>query len=208
VREFLRRRLPAVIIVALVLVVLSANRIATFLTELWWFRAIGASDVFTGVIFARLMLGVVAGGVLAIMIAISLQVTRRLRPMVIPQTPQQAIIETYRSRAEPYLKWLIAAVAVAFGLSSGFAAATQWEPYLLWLNGGEFGVGDPLFGTDIGFYVFTLRSCSSQSWLFTSLVLVGMLTVGAHILLGGIRPDAPRTRSCRPSRGTCRCCWP
>ena len=176
--EFLRRRLLVVVIVGIAVLLLSANRIATFLTDWWWYTAAGAGEVFTGVLTARIVLGVVSALVLAVLIAINLEVARRLRPLVVPQTPQQAIIETYRAKADPYLKWLILAVAVAFGLSSGFASATQWEPFLLWQNSTSFGMADPQFGKDIAFFVFELPFLQFvQGWLFTSLVLVTILTI-------------------------------
>ena len=194
-RDFLRRRLLAVIVVVLVLLLLSANRIATLLTDWWWYGSVDARDVFAGVIGARLLLGVLATLGLGVLIAVNLQVARRLRPLVVPSTPQQAIIETYRAKADPYLKWLILAVALVFGISSGVAAATQWRPFLLWQNGGAFGTMDPTFSKDVGFYVFDLPFLQFvQGWLFTSLVLVLLLTAGAHLLLGGIRPDAPRDK--------------
>jgi uncharacterized membrane protein (UPF0182 family) len=194
-RDFLRRRLLAVILVVVVLLLLSANRLATILTDWWWYRAVGAGEVFTGVIGTRILLGVLATLGLALLIGVNLHIARRLRPLVVPSTPQQAIIETYRAKADPYLPWLIAAVALTFGISSGVAAATQWQPFLLWRNGGAFGTADPTFGKDIGFYVFDLPVLHFvQGWLFTSLVLVLLLTAGAHLLLGGIRPDAPRDK--------------
>lgn len=194
-RDFLRRRLLAVIVVVVVLVLLFSNRLATTLTDWWWYRAIGAAEVFTGVLGARILLGAVAAVALGAIIAVNLQIARRLRPLVVPSTPQQAVIETYRAKADPYMPWLIAAVAVTFGVSSGAAAATQWEPFLLWSNGGTFGTADPTFGKDVGFYVFELPFLQFvQGWLFTSLVLAMLLTAGAHLLLGGIRPDAPRDK--------------
>ncbi len=199
-RDFLRRRLLAVIVVVVVLLLLSANRVASVLTDYWWYQAIGAREVFTGVLGARFLLGALATVGLGALIAINLHIARRLRPLVIPSTPQQAIIETYRAKADPFLPWLILAVSLAFGLSSGVAAATQWEPFLLWRNGGAFGVADPAFSKDIGFYVFDLPVLQFvQGWLFTSLVLVLLLTAGAHLLLGGIRPDAPGDNKVIPS---------
>ena len=194
-RDFLRRRLLAVIVVVVALLLLSGTQLATTLTDWWWYRAAGAAEVFTGVIGTRVLLGVVATVGLALLIAVNLQIARRLRPLVVPSTPQQAIIETYRAKADPFLPWLIAAVALVFGLSSGVAASTQWQPFLLWRNGGAFGTTDPTFQKDIGFYVFDLPVLQFvQGWLFTSLVLVLLLTAGAHLLLGGIRPDAPRDK--------------
>lgn len=48
----------------------------------------------------------------------------------------------------------IAALVLGFFFAIGFSAETN--TYLLWRNGGDFGVKDPLFGKDLGFFVFQL----------------------------------------------------
>jgi uncharacterized membrane protein (UPF0182 family) len=192
VREWLRRRLGIVVVVAVVLVFTSANRVASFLTDLWWFDNLGYREVFTTILTTRVLLGLVFGALLAVMVAVNLHVVRRIRPLFIPSTPQQAAVERYRQMADPYLPWLIAAVALVFGATAGLAVSVEWEPFLLWQNSTPFGVADPQFGRDIAFYVFELPFLKFvQTWLFTSLLLTTMLTVGAHYLLGGIRPENP-----------------
>ncbi len=193
--SWIRQRLPLVLLGVIVLALLFGNRVAVFLTDFWWFREIGAREVFTGVLFTRILLTVVGGLVAGAVIVATLQVARRLRPTVVPASPQQAAIEQYRNQAEPYLKWLVGGVAALFGLSSGLALGSAWATFLLWRNGGEFGQVDPQFGRDVGFFVFELPWWQLvQSWAFTTLVLVTMLTAGAHLLLGGIRPDAERDK--------------
>jgi uncharacterized membrane protein (UPF0182 family) len=191
VGDLLRRRLGTVVILGALLVLFSANRIAVLVTDLWWYDNLGLRQVFTTVLGTRILLGVVFGLVLTLLIAGNLLLARRLRPFFVPSTPQQAQIQRYREMADPYLPWLIAAVAVVFGFTSGAAVSAQWETYLLWRHGAEVGTADALFGTDVGFYLFSLPFLSFlQTWLFTSLILTGMLTAGAHYLLGGIRPEA------------------
>ncbi|WP_165403844.1 UPF0182 family membrane protein [Egicoccus halophilus] len=189
--DLVRRRLGTVVVLGVLLVVFSANRIAVLLTDLWWFDERGYRDVFTTLLATRVGLGVAFGLLLAALIAGNLLVARRLRPFYIPSTPQQAQIQRYREMADPYLPWLIAGVAAVFGFTSGAAVSAQWESFLLWLNGGEVGTTDAQFGVDLGFYLFDLPFLSFlQTWLFTSLILTLMLTAGAHYLLGGIRPEA------------------
>lgn len=195
VRDILRQRAGVVVVAVIVLLVLSATRIAGVATDLWWYDAVGARDVFTGLVGARFTLGLIATLVLGVLLAVNLQIARRLRPVVIPESPQQEMIERYREQAEPFLGWLIAAVALVFGLSSGAAASSQWDLFIMWREGGLFGTLDPQFGRDIGFYVFDLPFLRFvQGWLFTSLLLAMVITAGAHVLLGGIRPDAPRDK--------------
>src|SRR5580693_9669575 len=54
------------------------------------------------------------------------------------------------------LKLAVALVSagVAFFFALGFYA--QWDTYLRFRYGGSFGVSDPLFGVDVGFYLFHL----------------------------------------------------
>lgn len=189
--EFVRRRLGTVVVLGLLLVLFSANRIAVLVTDFWWFDERGFREVFSTLLSTRVLLGVVFTVILTALIAVNLFIARRLRPFFVPNSPQQAQIQRYREMADPYLPWLILAVAAVFGLTSGLALSASWETWLLFLNGGEVGIEDPQFGVDLGFYLFQLPFWSLlQSWLFTSLVLTGMLTAGAHYLLGGIRPEA------------------
>jgi uncharacterized protein len=190
VRDWLRRRLGIVVVVAALLLFASANRVATLVTDLWWFDALGYRSVFTTILGTRVLMGVVFGLALAAIIAVNLLVVRRIRPLFVPSTPQQAAVERYRQMADPYLPWLILAVAAVFGITSGAAVSAEWDTYLLWQHAQPFGVDDPQFGRDIGYYVFQLPFLKFvQTWLFTSLLLATMLTVGGHYLLGGIRPE-------------------
>ena len=190
-REFLRRRLVLIIVGLIVLLILSANRIAAFLTDLWWFQALDLGSVYTTILGSQVLLGAVFGVALGLLVAGNLLVARRIRPFFIPSTPQQAAVERYRQMADPYLPWIILAIAAVFAVTAGFAVAGEWQPYLLWRHAQEFGVTDPQFGRDIGYYVFKLPWFKFvQTWLFTSLLLTGLLTAGAHYLLGGIRPEA------------------
>ena len=189
--DLVRRRLGTLVVLGILVVLFSANRIAVLVTDLWWFDARGYREVFTTILGTRLALGVGFGLFLAALIAVNLLLARRLRPFYIPSTPQQAQIQRYRELADPYLPWLIAGVAAVFGFTSGVAVSAQWENFLLWLNGVDVGTVDPQFGADTGFYLFDLPFLSFvQTWLFTSLILATMLTAGAHYLLGGIRPEA------------------
>ena len=189
--DLVRRRLGTLVVLGALLVLFSANRVAVLVTDLWWFTERGVREVFTTVLGTRVLLGVVFGLVLAVLIAGNLLIARKLRPFFVPSSPQQAQIQRYREMVDPFLPLIIVGIAVVFGVTSGLAVSAQWETFLLWRNGGEIGITDPQFGADIGFYLFELPFLAMvQTWLFTSLILAGILTAGAHYLLGGIRPEA------------------
>ena len=66
---------------------------------------------------------------------------------------------------------------VALFFAAGFYA--EWDTYLRFRYGGSFGVSDPLFGVDVGFYVFHLPF---YVLLQSSLTLLTILTLGIVLL--------------------------
>jgi uncharacterized membrane protein (UPF0182 family) len=66
----------------------------------------------------------------------------------------------------------------------------EWDTYLRFRYGGSFGVADPLFGVDVGFYVFHLPF---YGLLQTSLMLLTVLTLVAvvltYVLFGLLQAD-------------------
>ena len=42
------------------------------------------------------------------------------------------------------------------GIITGFIAQTYWDRVQLFIHGGKFGIADPQFGKDLGFYAFDL----------------------------------------------------
>ena len=70
---------------------------------------------------------------------------------------------------------------ISAGVAVFFAAGfySQWDTYLRFRYGGSFGVSDPLFGVDVGFYVFHLPF---YQLLQTSLMLLTVLALAAVVL--------------------------
>ena len=80
-------------------------------------------------------------------------------------------------------------------LIAGAGVSSEWNSWLLFTHARDFGIEDPQFGTDIGFYVFRLPFLSFLAgWLFAALLIVLIVTAVAHYLNGGIRMSAQRNR--------------
>ncbi|MFN2481965.1 MAG: UPF0182 family protein [Pyrinomonadaceae bacterium] len=83
--------------------------------------------------------------------------------------------------------WL---VAIFFGFVYGAGVSGEWQRFALWLNRPQTGEVDPVFGRQVGFYLFTLPVAETlASWLLTLafVVLVGSL---AYALLSLIPTGA------------------
>lgn len=75
------------------------------------------------------------------------------------------------------LKLAMAAVAAVAALFFALIFYAQWDTYLRFRYGGSFGLSDPLFGADAGFYVFRLPFYELLQNSLTSLSLVTLLAV-------------------------------
>lgn len=157
-------------------------------TDWLWFDEVNYTEVFTGVLLTRLLLFLVIGLVMALVIGGNLWLAYRLRPRLRPHSVEQATLERYRMALTPRLGTWIAIIAVIVGLFAGLSAQGRWSQWLLFRNGGDFGVKDPEFGVDVGFYVFQLPFYRYLLGVgFTAVVLSVIGALAMHYIFGGVR---------------------
>ena len=157
-------------------------------TDLLWFREVDFTDVFTGVLFTRLLLFLAVGLAMALIIAGNLYLAYRLRPLLRPHSAEQATLERYRMIIAPRLGTWIAVIGVVIGFFAGLSAQSRWKDWMLFKNGGNFGVRDPQFNVDVGFYVFDYplwRYLIGAGFTAVVLSVIGALAV--HYIFGGVR---------------------
>lgn len=187
------RRWPYVVAGGVVAAAIVLTALSGFFVEILWFREVGFSQVFWGILGTRGLLATLFGGLFFLGLYANLLIVRRLRPRYRPMTLEQEILERYRMAAEPYLRWLLPAFSALIAVSVGLAVTGRWETFLLWRHsaGVSFGIRDPIFGRDAAFYVFRLPWLEFvQGWLFSALVGITVIAAFGHYLWGGIRPQA------------------
>ena len=87
-----------------------------------------------------------------------------------------------------FLKLAIVTFSAVVALFFAIGFHAQWDTYLRFRYGGSFGASDPLYGVDVGFYLFHLpfyELLQTTLMLLTVLALVG--AVLAYILFGALR---------------------
>ncbi|MFC0005868.1 UPF0182 family membrane protein [Micromonospora siamensis] len=157
-------------------------------TDWLWFSEVRYTEVFTGVLTTRLLLFLTVGLGMAAVIGGNLWLAHRLRPKLRPHSLEQATLERYRMLLSPRLGTWIAVVAGVIGLFAGLSAQSRWNQWLLFRNGGNFGVKDPEFGVDVGFYVFQLPFWRYLLGVgFTAVVLSLLGALAVHYVFGGVR---------------------
>ena len=198
-----RRRRPSnrrilLIVLAAVLVVLlvSLRGIAGFYTDYLWFKELGYTEVWRGLLVAKALPTAVFTVVFFLLILGNLIIADRLQPRFRPAGPEEELVERYRQFIGPYAGRVRLGVAAFLAVVAASGLTSQWNAWILFRHRVPFGgQGDPQFGADIGFYVFTLPFLRFIfEWTFAALVIVLLVTAVAHYLNGGIRVQGPLQR--------------
>ena len=171
---------------------------ADILTDVWWFDSVGFRSVFVKELSTKAVIFAVAALVTGGAVASSLVIAFRTRPLYVPVTPAQQVLEQYRQAIEPLRRIGVLVVPIVLGLLAGSGSMGAWSTYLLWRNRSDFGVKDPQFNMDVGFFVFTLPWLNFVvSFVTVVLVLAFIAAAFTHYLYGGLQLPGrgPTTRA-------------
>lgn len=182
------RIVVAVLVAVFVVVALSLRGISGFYTDYLWFDSLDRTDVWGAVLGAKVVLWLIFFAVFFLLLWANLFVADRAAPPLRAPGPEEEMLARYHDFIGGRTSLVRFAVAFVFALLASAGAPSQWEEWLLFTNRQDFGVTDPQFDTDIGFYVFQLPFLSYVvDWAFASFVIVLILSAIAHYLNGGIR---------------------
>ena len=188
------RRWPVLVLGAAIFLFLLFTVLSGFVIDLLWFQEIGQEGVFWTTQVTRVLLAAAFGLVFFAALWANLAIARRLRPTTRVLTPDQEALQRIRDLAAPFLRWLIPTGSAVLGVFVGVGVIGKWETFLMWRHSGGITFGNPetLFGRDPAFYILQLPWLQFvQGWLFSSLVGITVIAGLAHVLWGGIRPQAP-----------------
>src|SRR5690349_18472744 len=170
----LNRRTRILLIAAgvLVLLLLGGSRLITFYVDWLWFGEVGYRNVFTTIIFTRVLQFLLGALLIGGAVALSLYIAYRFRPVFVPVTGPEDPIARYRTVIIQRLRLFGIGIPLIVGLIAGFAALGDWQTVQMFLNSTPFGVTDPVFNIDVGFYAFQLPFYRYLlDWLFVSVAI-------------------------------------
>jgi uncharacterized protein len=198
----MRRRTVAVAItVVVVAVVLVLGRSSNLLVDWLWFSSVGYFAVFRTIVEAKsvvfLFVLVVSGLCFWVSGAIALRYARRQSPWHLLAFPQ----DTGGGRALPDLaanllsrsawSYLIVAAALVLAFLIAMSELGDWTLVLRFIDRVPYGETDPVFGRDIGFYLFALPAyVALVHWLFATLVLSALVAGAIYWVNGEFSFDA------------------
>ena len=170
----------AIVMLAVVFIPFVAHRLADWL----WYRDLGFERVFLTKIAAQWGLGIVSG------IAAGLILIGNVRVALRGAALDSLLAETRfgaeaRARAAVLtrLAELIATpAALLVTVLTAIAVASEWRTALSFLYRTPFGVADPVFGRDVGYYVFSLPAIGGVlDFLSAMLILGGLLALPIYL---------------------------
>ncbi|MFH1104579.1 MAG: UPF0182 family protein, partial [Actinomycetota bacterium] len=192
-----RRRWIGITLVVVILLLLSLRGIATFWTDYLWFESIGFSSVWTTLVFSRVVLVIIATLVAFVLMFVNLVLADRLAPRTaMPAgSPDEELVHRFQGWVSQRITKFRLAVAGFFGLLIGLGAGSWWEDWLLFRNHQGFGITDPVFNKDVGFYVFDVPFYRDLfGWAFQFFLIATLVVAALHYLNGGIQVQARRQR--------------
>jgi len=150
-----------------------------FYTEWLWFNSLGYGSVYTTILKTKVLVFFSAAIIFCILFLGNLVLATRLAPKTETHFWPWAIVR----QLQPILKSSVIMGTVLLSLIFGMVAQGNWEVILRFFNGQPFGISDPVFHREIGFYVFSLPFWHLlQGWLLGALIITLLGSAGVYLV--------------------------
>ena len=180
-----KKRAILFVILGVILVVASSfSKLVDFLADYNWFNEVGYTSVYLKQVFAKLIVGIPFFIVFSVFIFLYLMGIKK-------SYYSHMNIVTDKEHEKP-MNRIVLLISLLLGSGYSFSISSKfWIEILKFLNSTRFGVDDPLFKRDIGFYVFKLPLINE---IFNSLTgfLVFLLVITAvfYFIMISMNPDS------------------
>jgi uncharacterized membrane protein (UPF0182 family) len=178
--------IPIAVVLVLLILLLTVGQ--NIYIDLLFYRSVHFSNVFTTIIWTRVILFTVVGLLGAVALGVNLVLAYRLRPAYVPMTLQQRQLEEIRVGIRPFRIAILLILTTLVGIFFGAAAQHRWQTVQLFLHGQSFGVKDPQFHRDLSYYMFTLPfERMILTYLFAAVTVSIIFALIVHVFYGGIQ---------------------
>lgn len=166
-----------------------------FVTDLMWFDQLGFQSVVWTQLWTKIGLWLAFAVVMALVSYFAATMAIRKRPDSADGSTIRVkgdIVEVGKSVSSKTARRVAVVISLIVGLVFGFRFNANWSEILLMLHAQPFGVRDPQFGIDNGFYVFVLPGVNLMLSALGMLLGFGLLfSVVTHFAMGGIQITMP-----------------
>jgi uncharacterized membrane protein (UPF0182 family) len=189
-----RVRRAAITVAAVIVGLMVVGRITRVLVDWLWFSSLGYTGVFWTILDSRVLLFTAVFAISAAAIAVSGLLAHRYarRPGSPPVTLE--LVGEIAQDFGPRVPWryAIAGSAVVLGLLIAASGVSNWDIVLRFLHRVPFGERDPVFGKDLGFYLFSLPVyVALKNWLLRVLFCSTIVAAIIYGFRGDIQIEKP-----------------
>jgi len=175
------------LLIAIIIVLSLTSAVVHLLTESWWFETVGLTAVFWQRISWQVAIWFATFAVYSAFLGLNYWLALRLTGDRRFRFLESSEFEPYTNKIANYLIAL-AILFVAFAVANLSSAA--WELFPKFINATEFERVDPIFGQDLGFYLFRLPLLDNlENWWLSLLVAALVLSILVYIFKGILRFD-------------------
>jgi len=192
-----------VVLIVLFVLGLLAWQAVGLITDWFWFQEVGYEQVFSVTLKSQIMVGLIFGALFFLILYANLFVAIRLTDGIPVVYPDGVIPFPTSNMPSRSLKGLALGLSLVFALFAGMQGAAQWDLFQRFINSTPFGINDPIFGRDIGFYVFKLPFLEQvHAILLTAMVISAMSAGFIYVARRALIILPPRTVRLLPGART------
>jgi len=171
------------VLIGVLALVILVNMAKGFYSEWLWFNSLGYGSVYATILRTKVLIFFSAAIIFGLLFLGNLVLAARLAPKTESLWPW-AIVR----RLQPTLKLTVILGTVVLSLIFGLVAQGSWQVVLRFFNGQPFGIADPVFHKEIGFYVFSLPFLHLlRGWLTSALIITLLGSAGIYLLSYGVQ---------------------
>ncbi|NBC31580.1 MAG: hypothetical protein GVY13_02775 [Alphaproteobacteria bacterium] len=187
---------------AVLAVLILAALLSSYVVEWLWMGALGYERVFWTILTTQLGLFLAATLIVFLYLWIDLRLVARTVSMEalirssaeqLGELTDEAEIAEKAQQARGF-RWIAVGAALIPAVLAGLVYAGSWDTYVRFAGGGAFGRADPIFGNDIGFYVFSLPFWQMVETTVVLVAGLGTLLVALAYLQSGVIDRGARGR--------------
>ncbi len=168
-----------IILAVLLALFILINMLKGVYTEWLWFSSLGYSSVYTTILQTKVVVFFTAAIIFGVLFFGNLVLATRLAPTSETYFWPWAIVRQLQRLS----RFSVILGTVLLSAIFGLIAQSNWQVMLRFFNAQPFGITDPVFHKEVGFYVFSLPFLNLlRDWFLGALVVILLGSVGIYLI--------------------------
>ena len=158
-----------------------------------WIQSINYVSVFWKILLTQFWVGLVFTALFFVLSFINFNYARRYAPDIqvdaTAEDSERPEMQIYRNLQNFQINQrFVIGFSLIVSLLMGISESANWEKILIYFNRVSFGVNDPIFGQDIGFYLFSLPFLEYlRNWLSFAIGFILVIVLVVYVVKKAIR---------------------